>query len=58
MKDVLSKIKSGNLYDLLAICSKEDLEPLVGYITDKVSNYLKKMKHTKYIVLITPNILV
>lgn len=64
MNEVFSKIKSGDLYHLLASCSKEDLAPLVGYITDKFSSSLKTNEayrvyspdHTKYISLIASEI--
>lgn len=64
MNDVFSKIKSGDLYSLLASCSNEDLAPLVSYITDKLSNYLvtddiykrHSPDHTKYTKLIASEI--
>lgn len=64
MNDVFSKIKSGDLYHLLASCRKEDLAPLVGYITDKLSNSLTTNEayrvfspdHTKYVGLIASEI--
>ena len=65
MTDIFSKIKSGSLDDLLAVCSKEDLEPLVGYISDKRWNSFKSNEafktyspadHTKYTKLIADKI--
>ena len=64
MNDEFLKINSGCLYSLLASCSKEDLAPLVGYITDKFSNSLEinetykthSPDHTKYTNLIADEI--
>jgi uncharacterized protein YaaW (UPF0174 family) len=64
VNDVFSKVRSGDLYSLLASCSKEDLNPLVGYIIDKLSNYLEihetykihRPDHTKYTSLIADEI--
>ena len=65
MTDIFSKIKSGSLDDLLAVCSKEDLEPLVGYISDKRWNSFNSNEafktyspadHTKYTKLIADKI--
>jgi len=64
MNDVFSKIKSGDLYALLASCSTEDLYPLVDYITNKFSNSLEgneiykkhSPNHTKYTNLIASEI--
>lgn len=54
--DIIEKIKKGDLYSLLAKCTKNDLDPLVKIILSKISNSLdvnedyKKYKpdHTKY----------
>ena len=64
MTNFLDKTKQGDLYSLLESCSKEDLAPLVAYITNKFSNSLKKNTtykkhnpdHTKYSDLIANEI--
>ncbi len=64
MADVFSKIKSGSLYDLLVVCSAEDLDPLVAYIIGKLLNSLESSEtykahspdHTKYTKLIADEI--
>jgi uncharacterized protein YaaW (UPF0174 family) len=56
MNEDFQKIKNGDLYTLLELSSKEDLDPLVTTILKKTSNFLdineyyKKFKpdHTKY----------
>jgi len=39
--DIIAKIKKGDLYALLSICTNEELEPLVKTITDTLTNNLK-----------------
>ncbi|AUG52077.1 hypothetical protein [Thalassospira marina] len=54
------RVESGDLYALLSVCTKEDLDPIVQIILKKVSNFLstdEKYKkyspdHTKYHKLI------
>lgn len=56
MSDTLKKIQQGDLYALLSLCTKEELEPIVEKIISKVSNFIdineeyKKFSpdHTKY----------
>jgi len=38
--DKMNNIKQGDLFSLLSICSNEELEPLVEYITDAITNHL------------------
>lgn len=56
MNEGIEKVRSGDLYALLALCTKEDLDPLVTAILGRLSNFLdidenyKRFKpdHTKY----------
>lgn len=64
MNNIFEKIKSGDLYSLLAVCSKEDLAPLVEFMKDKWSNALESSEsykknnpdHTKYTDLIADEV--
>lgn len=56
METKIKDIAKGDLYALLSVCSKEDLDPLVTCITKKLSNWLEinddykrhSPDHTKY----------
>lgn len=56
MTDALDRVQKGDLYALLALCTKDELDPLVNPILDKWSNFLvidecyKRFQpdHTKY----------
>jgi hypothetical protein len=56
MKNEIENTGNGDLYALLALCTREDLDPLVTTVLSKFSNYLdidkdyKRFKpdHTKY----------
>ncbi len=43
MNDIFSKIKNGDLYALLDVCSQEDLNPLVESITKRFDSLLKNV---------------
>lgn len=56
MSTKIENIAKGDLYALLSVCTKEDLDPLVSYITNKLTNMLDinedykryRPDHTKY----------
>jgi uncharacterized protein YaaW (UPF0174 family) len=60
MNDVIEAIRHGELYPLLSLCTKEDLDPLAEAVLSRLSNFLdvdpdyKKYKpdHTKYYKII------
>lgn len=64
MSTKLDNIAKGDLYALLSVCTKEDLDPLVTYILGKLSNLLDinddykehRPDHTKYYRVIADEI--